>query len=118
MQGISLQSGVVLICGAACVVVAGLAVLTFVSMLSSRSSGETAERAAACAISVVAFGVSWVVFWGSTGGLEQLGGPLAWLSVAIAQGLGSVGAPGGLFQIQASIAAVVIAYFAWRYSNR
>lgn len=118
MQGISLENGVGLICGAACLAVAGFALLTLAAVFSSRGSAETIERCGAFAISVVAFGVAWISFWGSMGGLEQMPWPFATLAMQIAQGLGGVGAPGSFLQVQSSIVAVVIAFFAWRYTSR
>jgi hypothetical protein len=114
---LSLSGGVALFCGGACAVVLALAVLCFVSMLASFSGNESAERASAFAISLLALGLSALSFLTTGAGF---GGPGAlpvlayWVSDFVAR----LGLPTGFLQLQLSAVSIIIAYLAWRFPGR
>jgi hypothetical protein len=118
VQGFSLDNSVGLICGGGAALVALMTVLTFVSLLGARSADVATERAAALAIAIVALIISLISFWSTGGGLAAMDGPAKQFSVLITRFLGSFGIPVALFQIQATVAALIIAVLAWRYPHR
>jgi hypothetical protein len=111
VPGLFLDNTVAMFCGGACVVVAGLAVLSLVSLLGARNGDAAAERASAFAISLISVGLSLAALWGAAGGLEAIGG-------GALRFLTSFGLPPAILPVQASIAALVIAFFAWRFPKR
>jgi hypothetical protein len=111
VQGFSLESGVAIFCAGACVVVAGLALMSLLLLLAERSSGE---RAASVVIGLLALGLSLGAAGSAMGGFPSLGG----FGDLLLRPVAAFGLPSALFQIQASIAALVIAYFAWRFPDR
>lgn len=118
MQGISLESGVVLVCGGATALTAIVCVLSLVSLLSARSADAGVERAASFAVSLVAFVLGLAAFWAASGGPAAMGGAVAQLSIMLARFLASAGIPIALFQVQAAVAAVIVAFLAWRFPHR
>lgn len=107
MQGYSLEDSVAMICGGACALVAAVCVLSLVSLLAARSAEEGAERTAALVVGLVALVLSIGVFWTA---LTP--------STAIIRMLAATGLPPALFQVQASVAAVVVAILSWRFPHR
>lgn len=108
MQGLSLETSVSVICGGASVLTALLCLLSLVSLLSARSADAGAERAAAFAVGLMALAMSLAVFWSASPGAPDVF--LNWVR--------STGLPLALFQIQASVASVVVALLAWRFPDR
>lgn len=107
MQGYSLEDSVAMICGGASAIVAVVCVLSLVSLLAARSAEKGAERAAALLVGLLALALSLGVFWTA---LTP--------STAIIRMLAATGLPPALFQVQASVAAVVVAILAWRFPSR
>ena len=112
MQGFSFDNSVAMICGGACVVTAVFCLLSLVALLGSRSPDAAAERAAAFAVGLIALALSLAVLWTTAvipaGAVPAYG--LRWLN--------STGIPLAIFQVQAAVASVVIAFLAWRFPNR
>jgi hypothetical protein len=118
VQGFSLEGSVSAICGGAFALAGILAVLSLVSLLSARSSDAAVERAASFAISLVAVVLGLAAFWSANGGPAAMGGSVAYTAMQATRFLELVGVPVALFQIQAAVASVVVAFLAWRFPHR
>lgn len=107
MQGLSFDNGIAMACAGASVLTGVLCLLCLVSLLSARSADAATERAAAFAVGLMALALSLGVLW-SVGAAPA----------ALVRLLAPTGLPLAVFQVQASIAAIVVAFFAWRFPYR
>lgn len=110
----SLLGGVALLCGGACVLVLALTALAFLSMLTAANSDQATERMSAFAVCLLALALSAFSFASTTG--PQ--GPFGLWAVYATQFVQSFGIPAAILQLQASAAAVIVAYLAWRFPGR
>lgn len=94
-------------CAGASAATALFCVLAFISLLSARSADAWAERGAAFVVSLMVLALSLGVLWSVNAKPNFL-----------LQVLASTGLPPALFQVQASIAAAVVAFLAWRFPHR
>jgi hypothetical protein len=115
---VSLSNSVPILCGASCVIVLGVSLLALAGLLSARTADVAAERGSALFVALFALLLSVSAFWSASGGLESLGGAAADVGRLADQLARSIGLSAAVFQVQTSLASVLIAVLAWRYPGR